>query len=158
MHKTRVPSVALSVVVITLFCWQPPACAQGRHDRKQAAAEESAKPKAVAGGITFQRAAPYDKTFEDVVNFLKKQGYEIDSADKDTGNIFTTMSITGKWRQTGTRVSVTLIKDSDAATSLRVAVTEQKRYKAAQTEPWGEPKVNNGKSSEIANLIKSGIS
>jgi len=143
---------------MTLFPWQRPACAQGRHERKQAAIEESAKPKAVAGGITFQRTAPYDKTFEDVVNFLKKQGYEIDSADKDTGNIFTTMLITGKWKQTGTRVSVTLIKDSDAATSLRVAVTEQKRYKAAQTEPWGEPKVNNDKTSEIANLIKSGVS
>jgi hypothetical protein len=158
MLKSAIRLTTLSVVVLICFNSQSPCSAQGRNERKVAAAEESAKPKAVAGGVTFQRNAEYDKTFEDLVNFLKKQGYEIDAADKHAGNIFTTMAITGKWKQTGTRVTVTLIKDSNTATSVRVAVTEQKRYKAAQTEPWGEPKVNSQKSSEIANLIKSGLS
>lgn len=130
---------------------------QGRAERKQAQAEESAKPKAVSGGVTFQRNAPYDKTFEDVLNFLKKQGYGIDSASKDAGTIFTEISIKGGWKQTGTRVNVTLIKDSDTATSVRVAVTEQKRYKAAQTEPWGDPKVNDEKSSQIADSLNQGF-
>jgi len=130
---------------------------QGRHERHMAQVEESAKPTGIAGGVSFQDAASYDKTFDDIVTFLKKQGYSIDSASKDAGTIFTSMSIEGHWRQTGTRVSVSLIRDSDTVTSVKVAVTEQKRYKAVQTEPWGSPKVNKAKSSALAEKMKAAL-
>ena len=130
---------------------------QGRHERHMAQVEESAKPTSVAGGVSFQDAASYNKTFDDVVTFLKKQGYTIDSASKDAGTIFTSISIKGHWRQTGTRVNVSLIRESENVTSVRVAVTEQKRYKALQTEPWGSPKVNKTKSSALSDKMKSAL-
>src|ERR1035441_2217433 len=134
MHKNKYICLVISAMALGLMAGYSLNGGQ-RHERKAAQAEESGKPKAVSGGVTFQRNAPYEKTFDDVLNFLKKQGYGIDSADKDAGTIYTELSIKGGWKQTGTRVNVTLIKDSETAASVRVALTEQKRYKAAQTEP-----------------------
>lgn len=134
-------------------------CAYGqRHAKKDAAIDESAQPKNVKGGATFQVAVPYDRAYSTVLNHLKRQGYTIDSAGKDTGQIITAMDIKGGYTQTGTRVQVTCIKDSDTQTSIRVAVTEQKRKKLLQTEPWGDPKVNEASSAKIADDIKSAIS
>src|ERR1035438_5927812 len=59
--------------------------------------------------------------------------------------------------QTGTRVQITCIKDNDAQTSIRVAVTQQKRKKLLQTEPWSDPKVNDEASSKTANDLKAAI-
>jgi hypothetical protein len=100
---------------------------------------------------------PYDKAYDDALNYLKRQSYTIDSADKETGQIITAMDITGKHSQTGTRVQITCIKDNDAQTSIRVAVTEQKRKKLLQTEPWSDPKVNDEASSKTANDLKATI-
>jgi len=52
-------------------------------------------------------------------------------------------------------VYVTLIKDNETSTTLKVAVSEQKRKKLLQTEPWGDPKVNSEKSSKLAEDIKA---
>jgi hypothetical protein len=128
-----------------------------RHERHQAVAEESSKPISVSGGPTFQILRPYGDAFDATLNYLKKQGYNIDSASQEIGQIITAITVKGGWHQTDTRVMVTLIKDSESATTLRVAVTEQKRYKALQTELWGEPKVNNGRSNDLADQLKSAL-
>jgi len=130
---------------------------QGLHERHMAQVEESAKPTGVAGGASFQDHASYNTTFDGVVTLLKKQGYAIDSASKDAGTVFTSMSIKGHWRQTGTRVNVSLIRDSKTVTEVQVAVTQQKRFKALQTEPWGSPKVNKAKSSALAAKMKAAL-
>lgn len=127
------------------------------HERRMARVEKSAKPRSVASGTSFKDPASYNTTFDDVVTFLKKQGYAIDSASKEAGTIFTTMSIKGHWRQTGTRVSISLIRDSKTVTEVQVAVTQQKRFKALQTEPWGRPKVNKAKSSALAAKMKAAL-
>jgi hypothetical protein len=100
---------------------------------------------------------PYDKAYDAALNYMKRQSYTIDSADKETGQIITAMDVTGKHSQTGTRVLITCIKDSDSQTSIRVAVTEQKRKKLLQTEPWSDPKVNDEASSKTANDLKAAI-
>lgn len=127
------------------------------HEKREAKLAESAQPKNVKGGVTFQVSVPYDKAYDDALNYLKRQSYTIDSADKETGQIITAMDITGKHSQTGTRVQITCIKDNDAQTSIRVAVTEQKRKKLLQTEPWSDPKVNDEASSKTANDLKAAI-
>jgi hypothetical protein len=99
----------------------------------------------------------YEKAYDTVLNFLKKQDYAFDSASKEMGQVVTAMTITGGWKQTGTRVQVTLIKDSVSVTTVKVAVTEQKRYKALQAEPWGEAKVNSKKSVQLADEVKSAL-
>jgi hypothetical protein len=101
---------------------------------------------------------PYDKAYEAILNHLKRHEYTIDSANKETGQIVTAMTISGGYSQTGTRVYVTLIKDSETSTTIRVAVSEQKRKKLLQTEPWGDAKVNSKKSTELADEIKSALS
>jgi len=130
---------------------------EGRHERHARIAEESAKPVQVSGGQNFLASKSYDATFESVVTFLKKKDYTVESASKDAGQIATAMSITGGWRQTGTRVQVTLIKESDITTTVKVAATEQHRYKALQTEPWDDPKVNAASSAALAAEMKTGL-
>jgi hypothetical protein len=127
----------------------------GFHERHVQEQEDSAKPVAVSGGQTFDTAKPYDAAFEAVVTYLQKQNYTVESANKDAGQITTTMSVTGGWRQTGTRVQVTLIKESDTSTTVKVAVTEQHRYNALQVEPWGDPTVNEQSSTSIADAMKA---
>lgn len=131
---------------------------QGLHERHMKQVEESARPTAVADGMSFQDSTSYDKTFDDVVTFLKKQDYAIDSASKDAGTIFNSMSVKGHRHQTGTRVSVSLIRDSKNVTEVQVAVTQQKRFKALQTEPWGTPKVDKAKTSALAGKMKAVLS
>jgi len=133
-----------------------PSLAQ-RHERKAEEHADSEKIQNVSGGVTFQQASAIDKTYDDLLNFVKREGMTIDSATKETGQIVTNIEVAGKYHQIGTRVYLTVIKDSETQTSVRVAVSEQKRYKALQTEPWSSPKVNAEKSSELSEKIKVAI-
>lgn len=144
-------------IVIVSFCvgLSPSTLGQSRRERREQQVEESEKPRKVSGGESFQVNMPYDKTYDAVLNFLKKQDYRIEEASKETGQITTAIEVSGTWRQTGKRVLVTFIKESDAATTVKVAVTKQKRWKAAQTEPWGDPKVDGKESAQLVEQIKT---
>jgi len=128
-----------------------------RHERKAEEQADSEKIQIVPGGVTFQQASAMDKTYDALLNYVKREGLTIDSASKETGQIVTSIEVAGKYHQTGTRVYLTVIKDSDTQTSVRVAVSEQKRYKAMQTEPWSSPKVNPEKSAELSEKIKAAL-
>jgi hypothetical protein len=134
-----------------------PLTAQSRHDRKAEEAADSAAPRNVPGGVTLQNPTPIDKTFEIVVNELKREGHSIDRADKDAGQIITAMEITGGYSQTGTRIIVTLIKDNDNQTTVRVVVSKQKRKKLLQTEPWSDPKADDRESQQAADALKPAL-
>lgn len=127
------------------------------HEKREAKIADSEKPQNVKGGTTFQAATPYDKAYEGALNYLKRRGDAIDSASAETGQVITAMDIKGKYTQTGTRVQITCIKDSDAQTSVRVLVTEQKRKKLLQTEPWGDAKANESESAKLAMEVKAAI-
>jgi hypothetical protein len=90
-----------------------------------------------------------------LVTYLKKTGYSLDTASRDSGEVATSLEITGGWRQTGRRTVISVIKDTAGSTSLRVAITEQKRYKGLQTEPWSDPKVDDKASKEAAQKIQT---
>lgn len=128
-----------------------------RHERKADEQADSEKIQNVSGGVTFQQAAAMDKTYDDLLNYVKREGLTVDSGSKETGQIVTAIDVTGKYHQIGTRIYLTVIKSSETETSVRVAVSEQKRYKALQTEPWSSPKVNAEKSSELSEKIKAAI-
>jgi len=158
LYKNTMEYITLIILVSVGFLIQ--GCVttgEGRHERHARIAEESGQPVQVSGGQSFQTAMAYDATLESIVTFLKKKDYSVESANKETGQITTVMSITGGWRQTGTRVQVTLIKESDTATTVKVAVTEQQRYKALQVEPWDDPKVNADSSAALAAEMKTGL-
>jgi len=147
--------VVSSIVAVLLLT--PTALGQSRRQRREARVAESAQIRNVPGGVTFQNPGPFNKTYDITLNHLKRQGYTIDSADKDVGQIITAMDIKGGYSQTGTRIQVTLIKDSDTQTTVRVAVTQQKRKKLLQTEPWSDPKMDNEQSSRVAGEIKAAL-
>ncbi|MEK6336167.1 MAG: hypothetical protein AABM67_14650 [Acidobacteriota bacterium] len=148
-------AVAVTIGIHSLFTLAPLSEAQSRTEKREQKIEESAKPRSLSGGVTFQVEIPYDKTYESSLNYLKRQDYTLDSASKETGQIVTAMTIKGGYSQTGTRVYVTLIKDSDNQTTIKVSVAEQKRKKFLQTEPWGDPKVNAEKSKKLAEDLKA---
>jgi ABC-type Na+ efflux pump permease subunit len=155
--KTRKQIVLATSILVLILGSQISSLGQGRHEKREKKLEESAKPTSVSGGVTFQANVSYDKAYDTVLNYLKRQDYTIDSASKETGQIVTAITITGGYSQTGTRVYVTLIKDNETSTTLKVAVSEQKRKKLLQTEPWGDPKVNSEKSSKLADDIKTAL-
>ena len=130
---------------------------QSRHERREARLAESAQPKGVAGGVTLSSSLPLASAYDTVLNSLKREGRVIDSADREIGQIITAMEITGRFSQTGTRLQITFIKEGESKTSIRVAVTQQKRKKLLQTEPWGDPKVNEAESQRAAEQLKKAL-
>jgi hypothetical protein len=102
---------------------------------------------------SFSHAADLDSVYHAVLNQLKKDGAEIESASKDTG-IKTTPTVTGHYRQTGSYLRVTFVSDSPAQTTVRVAAYEEKRYKGLKTESWSRPKVNGEHSRVEATKLK----
>lgn len=154
---TRIAAIGVGVCLAITLGVSSRSAAQSRRERKAEVVEESGKPKNVTGGSTFTVTNFYDKTYDAVLNFLKRGGETIEQASKETGQIVTGMVIRGGYSQTGTRILVTLIKDSDTSTTIRVAVTEQKRKKLLQTEPWSDPKVNVKQTEDIASHIKDSM-
>jgi hypothetical protein len=102
---------------------------------------------------SFSHAADLDSVYQAVLNQLKKDGTEIESASKDVG-IKTAVTVTGHYRQTGSYLEVTFISDGSAQTTVRVAAYEEKRYKGLKTEPWSTPKVNPEQSQVEAAKLK----
>jgi hypothetical protein len=155
MSLNQRTAISVAAFVAATLSLQP-AMAQ-RHERKLAQLGQSAQATPVAGGIIFQSLFPYDKFFDAVTNYLKRNGHEIESSNKETGAIVTAMEIAGKYTQTGTRIHVTLIKDSETQTSVRVTVAVQKRKKLLQTEPWSEPKLDEAQSRKTAVDIEEAL-
>jgi len=143
------------LMCLLLIVFIPAVVFAGFKEKKEQKLADSAEIKNVSGGVTFQSQVAINSAYDIVLNHLKRQGLTIDSADKEVGQIVTAMDITGGYSQTGKRVYVTFIKDNDTQTTLRVAVSEQKRKKLLSVEPWGNPKVNNEQSAKIADEIKS---
>ena len=102
---------------------------------------------------SFSHTADLDSVYQSVLNQLKKDGAEIESASKDAG-IKTAVTVTGHYRQTGSYLDVTFISDSQAQTTVRVAAYEEKRYKGLKTEPWSTPKLNPEQSQAEAAKLK----
>src|SRR3569833_1240480 len=88
---------------------------------------------AQSGVIT--RAADSDAVYQAILNQLKKDGVEIESASKDAG-IKTGVRITGHYKQTGSYMEITFIADGPSQTAVKVTAYEEKRYKGLKTEQW----------------------
>jgi hypothetical protein len=125
------------------------------HDRHAAEAAESSHVRGVPGGTTIDIAGSYDAVFEGLVTYLKKSGYSVDEANKESGLVATSMEIDGGWKQTGKRLVFSVIKDKARNTAIRVAVSIQKRMKLISTEPWGDPKVDDKASADLAHKVQT---
>jgi len=128
--------------------------AQSLHDKSAQRQADSAAVRSVSGGATLDFASPYEAVFDALVNTLKRNGFTLDQADKDAGQLATAMEISGGFHQTGKRTIFSLIKGTDGKTSVRVAVTIQKRSNGLQADPWSDPKVDEKASADYAAKIK----
>jgi hypothetical protein len=111
---------------------------------------------AILGGAeqaAISRAVDLESVYQAVLNQVKKDGFDVESASKDAG-IKTAVAVTGRYRQTGTYLEITFISESGSQTAARIAVFEEKRYKGLKTEPWSTPKVNDEKSQIEAATLK----
>lgn len=97
--------------------------------------------------------ADLDSVYQAVLNQVKKDGAEIESASKDAG-IKTALTVTGHYKQTGSYLEITFISDSASQTTVRVTAYEERRYKGLKTEPWSTPKVNSEQSEAEAAKLK----
>lgn len=104
-------------------------------------------------GASISHAADLDTVYQDVLNQVKKDGADIESASKDAG-IKTAVTVTGHYKQTGSYLEITFISDSPSQTTVRVTAYEEKRYKGLKTEPWSTPKVNSEQSKAEAAKLK----
>lgn len=102
---------------------------------------------------TISHPADLDTVYQAVLNQVKKDGSEIESASKDAG-IKTAVTVTGHYKQTGSYLEITFISDGPAQTTVRLAAYEEKRYKGLKTEPWSTPKVNAEQSAAEAAKLK----
>lgn len=149
-------SLPLLAAVLVAALFTSPAFAGFHSDRMQAIADSS-KPVAVPGGVAFDVPQGYDATFRSVVTALKKENKEIAEAKKDAGTIATEIVVSGHWRQTGVRTVVSLIDGGAHQTTVKVSVTMQKRYKALQTEPWSEPKLDKKATEAEGAALKTAL-
>ena len=129
--------------------------AESRSERKARERAESEAPTKVAGGPTFTLELAYGDAFAAIVRSLQKADYSIETANKDAGAIITTLTVTGGYRQTGTRAQVTVIDEGSGKTTVKVAVTTQKRYNGLQTEAWSDAKLDAEQSQKLAALLQS---
>ena len=104
-------------------------------------------------GASISHAADLDTVYQAVLNQVKKDGAEVESASKDAG-IKTAVTVTGHYKQTGSYLEITFISDSPSQTNVRVTAYEEKRYKGLKTEPWSTPKVNSEQSEAEAAKLK----
>ncbi len=109
-----------------------------------------------SNGVTITINGSYDRTFETALNFLKRQGNTIESASREAGQIITQMTNSGGYHQTGRHIQITFIKEGESTSSsftMRVAVLEQKRYKALRTEAWSDARLNAEESNKMADEL-----
>ncbi|MBK9990660.1 MAG: hypothetical protein IPP19_08015 [Verrucomicrobia bacterium] len=123
----------LLLIITALVLFLPSILAENRSERKARIRAESEKPKHVSGGELFTVQQKHDVVYETVLTYLEKQGQTIEAASKETGQITTVISVSGGWKQTGTRYVIVVIKEDGEATSVRAVV------KALQVEPWSDP-------------------
>ena len=131
--------------------------AQSRSERREQAIRESEKPKDLKGGTKVSIKLAYVKAYDTVLNALKRADYTIETASQEVGQIVTTLVVEGGWRQKGRRVIVTLVKEKDGTSTLKCVATLQTRFKALQTEPWGEPSLDEDETRKVAGLLTDAL-
>ena len=116
----------------------------------------AALPALAQQGATIVHSGDLASTYSSVLNEIKKEGLQVAAASQDAG-IKSELVVTGKYRQTGSHVEITFILSNAAQTTVKVAYLEQKRYKALNTEPWSEPKVNEQQSKAETDKLKTAL-
>ena len=131
---------------------------KGLHAKIEARKKESEKPKAITGAVELQVTKSFDQAFEKTVNWVNKNDFQIDPENtrKEIGQITTTIvQVDGGYSQAGTRLRVTVIKEDDNNTTLKVLVEKLSRKKLFGAEPWSNPKVDLEQTQKVVDQMKT---
>jgi hypothetical protein len=119
--------------------------------------ESSAQPvvkNAPAGSVVFQTTAGYDAAYERILNVLKKEGYTLASASRETGQITTELAIEHGYVDIGRGVVISLINEEGGLTTVQVTAYKQGRRVGGQ---WQEKVYTKGTAELLAEKLRGAL-
>jgi hypothetical protein len=143
----------LAVSILSAAILPSVAVAGTRSERREAAVSASAAVPVLTGGVEIEVPLAFDAAFPAAVEALKRLDYMPEIADPVVGRIATGLAVTGKGKQTGTRVILVFLK-GPTATTLRVQVSRQTRYNVLQVEPWSDAQLDAKAATDVATKLR----
>jgi hypothetical protein len=110
--------------------------------------------KAPAGSVAFQTSVAYEAAYDRILNVLKKEGYTLHSASKETGQITTELAIEHGSVDIGRAVIISLIKESSGLTTVQVTAYNQGRRIGGQ---WQEKVYTKDKAALLAEKLRAAL-
>lgn len=117
--------------------------------------ERIEQPKDSQSSVIIQTGIEYDRAYETILNVVKREGYTIESANKETGQIKTEMAIEHGAVDIGRTVVITLIKEPERVTTVRVVAYKQGRTIGGQ---WQGKVYTKEKAQKLTDKIKASLS
>jgi len=111
--------------------------------------------KASAGSVAFQTSAGYEAAYDRILNVLKQEGYTLQSASKETGQITTELVIEHGAVDLGRAVIISLIKESGGLTTVQVTAYKQGRRIGGQ---WQAKVYTKDKAVLLAGQLRAALS
>jgi hypothetical protein len=111
--------------------------------------------KTPAHSASFQTNAGYEAAYDSILNVLKKEGYTLASASKETGQITTELIIEHGYVDTGRAVVISLIKESGGLTTVQVTAYKQGRRVGGQ---WQQKVYTKDKAALLAGKLLAALS
>jgi hypothetical protein len=108
-------------------------------------------------GESLKVTIAYERVYDASLNVLKRLDQTIESASKETGQIVTAMVWGGGnflGIQTGKQVKITVFKDSDTESTIRVVATTTKRHKTVYDPAQYDAKETARIAAEIRSALK----
>jgi hypothetical protein len=117
-------------------------------------ADKSAAAKAPAGSVSFQTSVSYEAAYDAILNVLKKEGYTLQSASKETGQITTELIIAHGAVDIGRAFVISLITESGGPVTVQVMAYKQGRRVGGQ---WQEKVYTKDKAKLLAEKLHAAL-
>lgn len=123
-------------------------------EKRQAPAASTVPIKAPAGSVALQTSVGYEAVYDRILNVLKKEGYTLQSASKETGQITTELAVEHGAVDIGRAVIISLIKESGGLTTVLVTAYKQGRRIGGQ---WQAKVYTKDKAALLAEKLRAAL-
>jgi hypothetical protein len=110
--------------------------------------------KPPAGSVAFQTSVAYEAAYDRILNVLKTEGYTLQSASKETGQITTELAIEHGSVDIGRAVVISLIKEPSGLTTVQITAYKQGRRIGGQ---WQEKVYTRDKAALLAEKLRAAL-
>lgn len=132
-----------------------PSVVPGAPEVRREPSVTSATTRAPAGSVAFQTSVGYEAAYDRILNVLKQEGYTLQSASKETGQITTELAIEHGAVDIGRAVIVSLIKESGGLLTIQVTAYKQGRRIGGQ---WQSKVYTKDKAALLAEKLHAVLS